>query len=82
MNRMPHALAGALLVALALTACAADSDPAPAPAAADEAVTAADADGSLANGYQPGNTAVPGSESVLLNLSALSGAGTRAHRRA
>jgi glucose/arabinose dehydrogenase len=37
-------------------------------------LTAVDADGNAGNGYQPGNTAVPGSESVLLTLNPLSGA--------
>ena len=41
MNRMPNALAGALLVALALTACAADSDD----ATPEAATAAAPADG-------------------------------------
>ena len=36
--------------------------------------TAVDADGNSANGYQPGNTAAPGSEFVLLNLNPLTGA--------
>ncbi len=34
--------------------------------------TAVDADGNAANGYQPGNTAAAGSESVLLNIEPLS----------
>lgn len=36
--------------------------------------TAIDADGSSENGYQPGNTAAPGSEYILLNLNPLTGA--------
>jgi glucose/arabinose dehydrogenase len=34
--------------------------------------TAVDADGNAANGYQPGNTAAAGSESILLNIEPLS----------
>ena len=52
MNRMPHALAGALLVALALTACAADSDDATPEAATADAPT----DGAATT---PGPDAVP-----------------------
>jgi glucose/arabinose dehydrogenase len=36
--------------------------------------TAVDADSNAANGYQPGSTAAPGSELILLNLNALSSA--------